>query len=132
VLRRRGGFSLLLVLLVAMAVALWPASVSAHSERPTKFPDGTGSVPVYRTSGPHLVVCKSDTKDFTTRISAFPTDLRIKNLELYAECLDHGYRDLQAAIDHVTGPGMTIYVLPGRLPGRAEPRPPTPTPAITW
>jgi hypothetical protein len=113
VLRRRGGFSLLVVLLAAMAVALWPASVSAHSERPTKFPDGTGSVPVYRTSGAHLVVCKSDTTDFTTRISAFPTDLRIKNLELYAECLDHGYRDLQAAVDHVTGPGTTIYVLPG-------------------
>jgi hypothetical protein len=113
VLRRRGGISLLFVLLAAVAVALWPASASAHSERPTKFPDGTGSVPVYRTTGPHLVVCKSDTTDFTSRISAFPTDLRIRNLELYAECLDHGYRDLQAAVDHVTGPGMTIYVLPG-------------------
>ena len=113
VLRRRGGFSLLLVLLAATAVALWPASVSAHSERPTRFPDGTGSVPVYRASGPHLVVCKSDTAEFTTRIAAFPTDLRIRNLELYAECLDHGYRDLQAAVDHVTEPGITIYVLPG-------------------
>ena len=112
-LRHRGGSGLLLLLVVAMTFALWPASAFAHSERPTKAPDGTGSVPVYRTTGPHLVVCKADTTDFTTRIGAFPTDLRIRNLELFAECLDHGYRDLQAAVDHVTDTGTTIYVLPG-------------------
>jgi hypothetical protein len=113
VLRPRSSSWLLVVLVAAMTVALWPASVSAHSERPTKAPDGTGSVPVYRTTGTHLVVCKNDTTDFTSRIAAFPTELRIRNLELYAECLDHGYRDLQAAVDHVPGPGTTIYVLPG-------------------
>jgi hypothetical protein len=113
VLRHRNGSWLLLLLVAAMTFALWPATAFAHSERPTKAPDGTGSVPIYRTTGPHLVVCKADTADFTARISAFPTDLRIRNLELYAECLDHGYRDLQAAVDHVTDPGTTIYVLPG-------------------
>ena len=113
VLRHRSGSWLLLLLVAAMTFALWPASAFAHSERPTKAPDGTGTVPVYRTTGPHLVVCKTDTADFTTRIAAFPTDLRIRNLELYAECLDHGYRDLQSAVDHVTDAGTTIYVLPG-------------------
>lgn len=112
-LRHRSGSPLLLLLIAAMAVALWPATAFAHSERPTKAPDGTGSVPVYRTTGAHLVVCKADTADFTSRISAFATDLRIRNLELFAECLDHGYRDLQAAVDHVTDAGTTIYVLPG-------------------
>ena len=112
-LRHRSGSWLLLLLVAAMTFALWPASAFAHSERPTKAPDGTGTVPVYRTTGPHLVVCKSDTADFTNRIGAFATDLRIRNLELYAECLDHGYRDLQAAVDHVTDAGTTIYVLPG-------------------
>jgi len=113
-----------------MTFALWPASAFAHSERPTKAPDGTGSVPVYRTTGPHLVVCKNDTADFTTRIGAFPTDLRIRNLELYAECLDHGFRDLQAAVDHVTDAGTTIYVLPGSI-RRNQALLPTPMPAIT-
>ena len=32
---------------------------------------------------------------------------------MYSECLTNGYRDLQAAVDHVTAPGTTIYVLPG-------------------
>ena len=102
------------MLLTTVTIALWPASAAAHSERPTNAPDGAGSVPVYRTAGPHLVVCKTATAaDFATQIAGFPTDLRIKNLALHAECLDHGYRDLQAAVDHVSGPGMTIYVLPG-------------------
>src|SRR5712671_4705728 len=82
VLRHRSGSWLLLLLVAVMAFALWPVSAFAHSERPTKAPDGTGSVPNYRTTGPHLVVCKADTADFTNRIGSFPTDLRIRNLEL--------------------------------------------------
>jgi Right handed beta helix region len=112
VLSNRGP-RLLLGLVAAATVALLPAAGYAHDERPTTAPDGTGSVPVYRTSGPHLVVCKNDDADFANRIAGFPSDLRATNLQLYAECLATGYRDLQAAVDHVTGPGMTIYVLPG-------------------
>ena len=107
------GSRLLLGLAVAATVALVPAAGYAHDERPTTAPDGTGSVPVYRTSGPHLVVCKNDDADFANRIAGFPADLRATNLQLYAECLTSGYRDLQAAVDHVSGPGTTIYVLPG-------------------
>jgi hypothetical protein len=112
VLRDRGP-RLLLVLLAAATVGLWPSAAYAHAERPTHPPDGTGSVPVYRTSGPHLLVCKNDRADFEQRISGFPAELRDSNLQLYAECLSSGYRDLQAAVDHVGGPGTTIYVLPG-------------------
>jgi hypothetical protein len=112
VLHHRGR-RLIVVLIATASLALLPAGVSAHSERPTHAPDGTGSVPVYRTSGPHLVVCKNDQPDFIRRIADFPAELRISNLEMYTECLSSGYRDLQAAVDHVTAPGTIIYVLPG-------------------
>lgn len=102
-----------MALFAAAAVALSPAAASAHSERPTKAPDGTGSVPVYRTSGPHLVVCKDDVADFEKRITAFPAPLQSLNRQLFAECLQGGFRHLQAAVDHVEAAGMTILVLPG-------------------
>ena len=101
-----------LIPLVILA-CLAPVTVQAHYERPTTFPDGTGHVPAYRTAGPHLVVCKADDADFEKRIAAFPAALRGYNRGLRAECLESGYRDLQAAVDHVTAPGTTILVLPG-------------------
>ena len=90
-----------------------PATSYAHYERPTHPPDGTGKVPTYRTSGPHLVVCKDDNAGFEKRIAAFSTTLQDFNRTLYAECIQSGYRDLQAAVDHVATAGMTILVLPG-------------------
>jgi hypothetical protein len=102
------------VLLVAVAaLAFWPSAAAAHYERKVTFPDGTGTVPSYRTSGPHLVVCKDDAADFERRIAAFPSALQESNRQLYTECLRSGYRDLQAAVDHVGVAGMTILVLPG-------------------
>ena len=102
-----------LLLLAAASLALWPVAAGAHYERKATFPDGTGTVPVYRGAGPHLVVCKDDAADFDKRIAAFPTALREFNRQLYAECLRSGYRDLQAAVDQVAAAGMTILVLPG-------------------
>ena len=101
-----------LIPLVILA-CLAPLTVQAHYERPTTFPHGTGHVPAYRTSGPHLAVCKADDADFEKRIAAFPAALRGYNRGLRAECLESGYRDLQAAVDHITAPGTTILVLPG-------------------
>jgi hypothetical protein len=60
-----------------------------------------------------MVVCKDDDVDFARRIAAFPTELQDSNRQLYAECLQSGFRDLQAAVDHVSGAGTTILVLPG-------------------
>jgi len=98
---------------VAAVVALAPASASAHYERPTHPPDGSGHVPAYRTSGPHLVVCKQDDAGFAARIASFSEQLQSLNRALYAECLQDGFRDLQAAVDHVDHSGSTIFVLPG-------------------
>ena len=99
--------------LAAAAIALWPVSAAAHSERPTHFPDGTGSVPTLRTEGPHLVVCKDDAAGLEARIASFSADLQAMNRTLFAECQQSGYRHLQAAVDAVHGDGTTIYVLPG-------------------
>jgi len=99
--------------MAAAVVALAPGSVSAHYERPTHFPDGSGHVPGYRTSGPHLVVCKQDDADFATRIASFTDQLQSLNRALYKECLRDGFRDLQTAVDHIGQAGTTIFVLPG-------------------
>ncbi|MFD8689665.1 right-handed parallel beta-helix repeat-containing protein [Streptomyces sp. NPDC059651] len=104
----------LLVVLAALAAALLPASAAqAHEERPVTLPDGTGSVPVYRTGEPDLLVCKNDRADFEHRISGFPDALRARNLALFERCRKSGYRHLQQAVDAVTGPGKNIAILPG-------------------
>lgn len=104
---------ILIALAAGALAASLPATAGAHYERQTHFPDGTGHVPVYRTSGPHLVVCKQDEADLKNRIAGFSPDLQVFNLRLFAECMEQGYRDLQAAVDQVHGSGMTIFVLPG-------------------
>ena len=110
----RDGRRLLLALLgSAVMVLSFPAVASAHYERPTTAPDGTGHVPAYRTGGQHLLVCKNDPTDFEKRVAGFSQELQDYNRGLYAECIQNGYRDLQAAVDYVTGDGMTILVLPG-------------------
>lgn len=93
-----------------VAVLAAPTLASAHEERKTKFPSGKGSVPEYRTTGPYLVVCKPDTP---RRIRNFPPALRQYNERLFAECLDHGFRHLQAAVDAVARRGTRILVQPG-------------------
>lgn len=95
-------------LVIAMAQ---PAA--AHDERPTRTLSGEGHQPAYRIFGPTLLVCKTDKADFDRRITAFPADLRATNQRLWAACQKDGYRDLQAAVDAVTQPGVTIKMLPG-------------------
>src|SRR6266436_6113358 len=108
------GRRLLLALLGGAVIVLsFPVVASAHAERPTTAPDGTGQVPAYRTGGQHLLVCKNDPTDFEKRVAGFSQELQDYNRGLYAACTQNGYRDLQAAVDHVTGDGMTILVLPG-------------------
>jgi len=90
-----------------------PQAASAHDERDTVAPDGSGKVPTYRTAGPTLLVCKADKTDFDKRIAGFPADLRTINLSLWTQCQKSGYRHLQEAVNNVKQPGMTIKVLPG-------------------
>ncbi|GAB3153055.1 hypothetical protein GCM10027290_45260 [Micromonospora sonneratiae] len=108
------GTAVLLLLVLAPS-----APASAHAERDPVYPDGTGSVPTYRTDGPRLLVCKDDPADFATRIAGFPTEVRTRNQELFAECRRSGYRHIQTAVNAVRLPGTRILVLPGTY--REEP-----------
>ena len=98
---------------VVLGVLGSAASAQAHEERPTRELDGTGSVPVYRTSGPTLLVCKTDKADFESRISKFSETLRAANEAMWDQCQAEGFRHLQAAVDAVKLPGSTIKILPG-------------------
>lgn len=111
ILRPYGGLAALLVSVVTI-LAL-PLLAQAHAERPAKFPDGSGSVPVHRNAGPHLVVCKADRTDFERRIAAFSPALQATNRQLFDECAGSGFGSLQEAVDHVRTAGMTILILPG-------------------
>jgi hypothetical protein len=106
---------------VAMGV---PAGVATASERDATPPDGSGSVPQYRTDGPALLVCGTDLADFTKRIAEFPADLITANLALWDQCQASGFRTLQEAVDHATAPGANIKILPGvyqEQPSLADP-----------
>jgi hypothetical protein len=89
---------------------LLPGISEAHRERPAQFPDGSGSVPEYRTSGPYLLVCNDDTP---TRIMQLPERHRWINRWLYAQCRRNGFRHIQAAVNAVTVRGTRILVQPG-------------------
>ncbi|MQA83348.1 MAG: hypothetical protein GEV03_01635 [Streptosporangiales bacterium] len=108
------------VAVVTVAFLGWAApSALAHEERKVTLPDGSGSVPAYRTDGPQLLVCKSDLGDFRRRVADFPAELRARNLELFEACQGDGFRHLQDAVDRVERPGTRILVLPGTY--REEP-----------
>src|SRR5437899_12420791 len=100
---------------------------NAHEERPPIMPDGSGHVPTYRTTGPTLLVCKTDAADFAARIAPFDPALKAENEALFEQCQVQGFRDLQAAVNDEQPPGVTIKVLPG--PYQELPSLPRPSPA---
>ncbi|MDI1459614.1 right-handed parallel beta-helix repeat-containing protein [Catellatospora sp. KI3] len=100
-------------ILTAIAALGAQSAASAHEERPTRPLAGTGTVPTYRTSGPTLLVCKTDPADFATRIAGFPVELKAANEALWQQCQTDGYRHLQAAVDAAQLPGTIIKMLPG-------------------
>ncbi|MBV1848783.1 right-handed parallel beta-helix repeat-containing protein [Catellatospora tritici] len=105
----------LLSVTVMAAIAALGAqtAASAHEERPTRELAGTGTVPTYRTTGPTLLVCKTDPADFATRVAGFPAELKAANEALWQQCQTDGYRHLQAAVDAAQLPGTIIKMLPG-------------------
>ncbi len=108
-----GAARRLLGTLAAASVLLMGAATgaSAHEERESVFPPGTGKTPTYRPfaeATPRLVVCKPDSGARIATI-ADPA-LRALNQRLLAEC---GFEHMQAAVDAVTTRGTNIYVLPG-------------------
>src|SRR5688572_30492155 len=90
---------------------------SAHEERASVFPPGTGTTPTYRAydaAKPHLVVCKSGS---AAAIAAMPAGaVKTLNQKLLPQC---AYSHIQAAVDAVTAQSTNIYVLPGTY--REEP-----------
>src|SRR5688572_2092153 len=100
-----------LITAAALALAALAAPSAAHVERPTQFPPGLGSVPTYRKTGPLLLVCKG--KKTARAIDKLPSGLERRNERWHARCKDHGYRNLQAAVDHVVEQGSRIKILPG-------------------
>lgn len=106
----------------ALVWGLGLSAAGAHGERETFFPEPPGEVPTYRAKvkEPFLVVCKDDSGD---RIREMRGPLLGMNQRLLARC---DFEHIQQAVDAVTEPDTTIYVLPGvyrEEPSRAEPDP---------
>jgi hypothetical protein len=97
--------------LAFVLVAQTPAA--AHHERPVTMPDGTGSVPSYRKSGPEILVCKTDREEFSRRVAHFPVALRKENLSLFDRCQRRGFRHVQAAVQEALLPVTRVRILPG-------------------
>jgi hypothetical protein len=116
---------LALALIAGWLVALGPApGAYAHDERDAVAPDGSGSVPSYRTPGTVLLVCKTDKADFDQRVAAFSAELKAANEALWTQCQTAGYRHVQEAVNAVSQPDMIIKMLPGvylEEPSLAEP-----------
>ena len=107
---------------LAAMLLLGPGSAAAHEERPVQFPSGLGSVPVYRTGGPTLVVCRSDS---LARAANYPNALRQLNQRLFVECRRRGFSHIQDAINAVVQPGTRILILPGVYKEAPSLAPPT-------
>ncbi|MDQ2648460.1 MAG: right-handed parallel beta-helix repeat-containing protein [Actinomycetota bacterium] len=115
--RFRGVTRGALTVMVLAAGLAFSATASAHEERESQFPPGTGEVPTYRTheqAAAEIVVCKPDSADRIATIT--DATLRAFNEHLLTEC---AHEHLQAAVDAVTVQGTNIYVLPGHY--REEP-----------
>jgi hypothetical protein len=96
-----------LAALPALCVLLLAPVASAHPERPTQFPDATGSFPKLRTAGgPKLVVCKPDSAKRIARLSGRD---RRRNERLLEKC---EYRHIQAAVNEASN-GDRVLILPG-------------------
>jgi len=109
----------LLAAIAAVVTALGtPAAAPAHPERPSAFPDGSGSFPKYRTRGPSRVVCKRDSR------ARIRSGVRGKKRRLALRLLERcRYRHIQAAVNAARN-GDRILVLPGvyrEEPSRAFP-----------
>ncbi len=67
-------------------------------------------MPVYRTDGPELVVCKPDSLD---RVQHYPAEKLRAMVHLFGHCQDKGFEHLQDAVNAVTEPGTRILMMPG-------------------
>jgi hypothetical protein len=109
------------VVAAALVAMLVPTLAAGHAERKTNFPDfRLGAVPKNRTSGPSLVVCKSDSLKRTKRSWRGDKRTTRKMLRILKRCK---FQDIQAAVNAAKN-GYRILVFPGvyrEEPSRAVP-----------
>ncbi len=119
----RIGAAVLLVVLLALLPA---GAATAHPERGTAFPSvdskppPAGSIPVYRSSGPSVVVCKPESRRLLNKI--FKQDRRVlrSRLKTLKRCR---FRDIQPAVN-AAKTGFRVLIMPGvyeELPSRMVP-----------
>jgi hypothetical protein len=113
-------------LLVLFALAVLPAGASAHPERITSFPSiglkppPPGSIPVHRSSGPSVVVCKPQSKALLRKIFRHDGRVLKSRLKTLRRCR---FRDIQPAVDAAKS-GFRVLIMPGvyeELPSRMTP-----------
>src|SRR5262249_30828111 len=90
-----------------------PPPALGHDDRKPSELSGQGTVPQYRTTGVSLLVCGTDSVDFTQRVAAFPAALKTADTALWTQCQKSGYHTVQAAVNAVAQPNMIIKILPG-------------------
>ncbi|HSE08509.1 MAG TPA: right-handed parallel beta-helix repeat-containing protein [Nocardioidaceae bacterium] len=88
---------------------------AAHEEREAGFPDGTGKRPSFLgLDNPRSrVVCRPDSRDRIARMPSGP--LKRRNKALLRKC-DFG--SIQSAVNSITRPRTSVYVLPGKYTER--------------
>lgn len=100
----------LAALLVALTILAAAGPANAHEERPAQFPDGTGHRPSFLGyDNPRArVVCQRDSAKL---VAAMPAGaVKNRNERLLRSCR---YRSIQDAIDSISKPRTSVYVLPG-------------------
>lgn len=106
---------LLVVSAVLVATAIVPATAGAHPERVTAFPSialkppPPGGVPVARSSGPSIVVCKANSGTLLKREFRFYRRLLKSRLRTLRRCRFH---DIQPAVTKAST-GDRILLMPG-------------------
>ena len=98
------------VLAVGLGLGVLAAPAAAHEERPATFPDGSGSRPAYLglDNPRHRVVCTPQSAELISQMAAGP--LKRRNQALLREC---SFGSIQTAINSITQPRTSVYVLPG-------------------
>ena len=101
---------LALLLTTGLVTAGIVGPAAAHEERPSVFPDGTGSVPKYLglDNPRHRVVCQPGSRRRIARMD--PGPLKRRNRQLLAKC---EFRSIQSAINTIKRRRTSVYVLPG-------------------
>ena len=110
-LRRPAGTLVVLLMTLVGLLLAGTAPAAAHEERPASFPDGSGERPTYLglDNPRQRVVCTDKSAALIGKIK--DGALKERNQELLKDC---EFRSIQSAINSITEPRTSVYILPGR------------------